>query len=196
MKHITQTRTHVKRGFSLIELLVALSIFVTISAVVLANHTQFNSSVLLHALAYDIALSIREAQVFGLSVRQFNTDFNIGYGVHFSGSESYIFFADQDKNGGYNDNQERIQNYILRQGHMIFQFCGVTAQNVRHCSRDTQNPLTHLDIVFIRPEPDAIISSNRDTGYSFGIIEITSPGGEMRTVEVASTGQISVKQSE
>ncbi len=47
----------------------------------LANHERFNSSILLDSLAYDIALSIREAQVYGLSVRGINADFQVGYGV-------------------------------------------------------------------------------------------------------------------
>ena len=87
------------RAFSLIELLVAVSIFVVISTVILANHSRFNSSVLLGALAYDLALSVREAQVFGTSVREFSSSFQVGYGVHFEiGSpQLFYFFADLEK---------------------------------------------------------------------------------------------------
>src|SRR3989344_6847475 len=76
------------RAFTLVELVVVLAIFTLISSVVLANHSRFNGSVLLGSLAYDIALSIREAQVYGLSVKQHTVagvgQFQIGYGIHFA----------------------------------------------------------------------------------------------------------------
>src|SRR3989344_3995148 len=84
---------HSLRGFSLIELLVVISIFSIISLVVLANHSRFNSSVLLGSLAYKIALSFRETQVYGLSVQGQSTNFQVGYGIHFSGGTTYTLFA-------------------------------------------------------------------------------------------------------
>ncbi len=185
---------HTPRGFSLIELLVALSILTVISTVVLANHTRFNNSVLLGSLAYDIGLSIREAQVYGLSVREYSADFQVGYGVHFSDPNTYLFFVDTNLNQKYDGEgvDAIVKSYSVSRGHQIVRFCGVTAAGVERCS-DSATPITYLDIVFTRPDPDAVMTSNEAGLYSRSIITVSSVTGDERSVEVASTGQISVK---
>lgn len=180
-------------GFSLIELMVSVGILAVISTVVLANHTQFNSSVLLGSLAYDIALSVREAQVYGLSVRSFSNEFQVGYGVRFSDAGSYAFFVDVNANREYDDGTDSIvRTYTLGRGHRVAQYCGITSSGVEYCS-DSASPITHLDVVFLRPEPDAVISSNEPGVYSAARIVVSAPSGATRTVEIASTGQISVQ---
>jgi prepilin-type N-terminal cleavage/methylation domain-containing protein len=181
------------KAFSLIELLVAVSIFLIISMVILANHSRFNSSVLLSSLAYDVALSIREAQVFGLSVRQFESGFQVGYGIRFNDPNSYVFFVDTNANKQYDDGVDSIvRSYTLGRGHTFLKFCGTNAIGVEKCS-DSASPITHLDVVFLRPDPDAAISSNEPGFYSSGRVLVTSGNGETRSVEVASTGQVSVE---
>lgn len=180
-----------QKGFSLIELMVAVSIFIIISTVVLANHSRFNSSVLLGSLAYDIALSIREAQVYGVSVREFESGFSVGYGIRFSSANSYALFVDTNDNQRYDDGTDTIlSTYSLERGHTIQRFCGTTSEGIEACS--DEGIIAHLDIVFVRPDPDAIITSDEAGIYSSGKIVVASPNGDTRTVEVASTGQISV----
>ena len=181
-------------GFSLIELLVAMSVMTVITTVLIANHARFNSSVLLGSLAYDIALSVREAQVFGLSVREFGSDFGVGYGVRFSDAGDFFLFVDVDQNQAYDDGTDSIvETYTLSRGHFISEFCGYNSSGTPFCSTDA-TPITHLDIVFNRPNPDAIISSNEPGTYSWGSVNVQASNGEVRTVEIASTGQISVLQ--
>ena len=55
------------RGFTLIEFVIILSIFAIMAAIALANFKGFNNDVALNNLAQDIALTIRQAQVFGWS---------------------------------------------------------------------------------------------------------------------------------
>ncbi len=185
--------TKQSRGFSLIELIVAVSIFAFISTVVLANNNKFNSSVLLGSLAYDIALSVREAQVFGLSVRQFSDNFQVGYGVRFLPNSTYLFFVDTNTNQTYDVGTDAvIDTFSLSRGHTIQSFCGVTVGGTERCS-NSSTPISHLDVVFLRPNPDALISSNEPGIYSRGIITVASQGGETRTINIASTGQISVQ---
>lgn len=182
------------RAFSLIELIVAVGILATISTIVLANHTRFNGSVLLGSLAYDIGLSVREAQVFGVSVRQYDSEFQLGYGVRFADSRSYSLFADVNQNRQYDDADSIIRSYSLQRGFVISEFCGYTAEGMADCSTDVSDPISHLSIVFLRPEPDAFMSSNEVGAiYSRSTITVESPGGDTRTVEVASTGQISIQ---
>jgi prepilin-type N-terminal cleavage/methylation domain-containing protein len=94
-----------KRGFSLIELLVVIGIFIIITSVILARQNKFSSDILLTDLAYQVAISIRQAQVYGLGVQAQSSNFDIGYGVHFDNvtpNTTYKLFADNDKNGVYN----------------------------------------------------------------------------------------------
>ena len=58
-----------KAGFTLIELLVSIAIFIIITSVAVWNNSQFNSTILLTDLGYEIALSVRQAQVYGITVK-------------------------------------------------------------------------------------------------------------------------------
>src|SRR3989344_3869307 len=75
------------RGFTLIELLVVLSIMLVITGVFLVRNQQFNSAILLRSLSYQVALSIRQAQVFGVGVKEDGAgtgNFSARDGVQFS----------------------------------------------------------------------------------------------------------------
>lgn len=182
------------RGFSLIELLVVTGIFAVITGVVLANNAQFNSSVLLGNAGYDIALSVRQAQVYGLSTQSYSGDFQLGYGVHFQGSTQYVLFADRNNDKRYDiEEDEVVQQYTLGRGHTILRFCGVKSDSTEECS-DGPAALTHLDIGFLRPNPDATVTGDSPTPYSTAKIVIQSRAEETRTITIQSTGQISVKR--
>lgn len=183
------------RGFSLIELLVVTGIFLVITGVVLANNAQFNSSVLLGNAAYDVALSIRQAQVYGLSTRSYSGEFRVGYGVHIEGTSSYLIFADLDENRNkrYDPGVDQVvQQVTLGRGHTILRFCGVQTDGTEDCS-DGVAALPHIDIGFLRPNPDATITGDGPTPYSSVKVVLQSRSGETRTVSVQSTGQISVR---
>ncbi len=182
------------RGFSLIELMVVTGIFTVITGVVLANNAQFNSSVLLGNAAYDIALSVRQAQVYGLSTQAYSGQFQLGYGIHIQGPTQYLLFADvdEDTNRRYDAGVDQIvELYTLGRGHTIKRFCGVTVNGTEECS-DTDAALTHLDISFLRPNPDATITGSSPSLYSSAQIVLESRSGETRTISIQSTGQISV----
>lgn len=89
-----------RRGFTLVELMVVLAIIATISAVVLTSQSSFNRTLVLANTAYDIALTFRSAETFGLSSRVRTgsgvVSPNAGYGLHFGAGSSGAFtlFAD------------------------------------------------------------------------------------------------------
>ena len=179
-------------GFSLIELLVVMGIFTVISSLILANHSRFNSSVLLNSLAYDMALSVRQAQVYGLSVRGSASGFQVGYGIHVTQGTSYVFFTDVNGNKRYDAGTDAIvQTYTVGQGYQVSRFCGVKSDGASECS-NASSPISSLDIVFFRPNPDAVMYSDVGGPYSSGTVTVAS-GAQTRTIVVASTGQISVQ---
>lgn len=185
----------------MIELVVTTGIMVTITTIVLVNHSAFGGNILVGALAYDVGLSIRQAQVFGLSVREFGTGtgtFDVGYGVHFDidNASSYQIFADIDKNKIFDVGDGTEEVFSIGRGFSIARICGTTLSSTERCS-NTDN-ISTLDITFIRPDPDAYIRIDGEaaTVYQSARIVVQSPQGKEREVTVESTGQISISQTQ
>jgi prepilin-type N-terminal cleavage/methylation domain-containing protein len=175
------------KGFTLVELLVSISIFTVITSVAIFNHSQFNGSVLLTNLSYEIALSVRQAQSYGISVRENSAqNFNSGYGVHFDTTVPTQYILFEDKTGGtpyvHDGSDIDIQTYTIEKGNKVAKVC---LDGVKPCSS------TSVDISFSRPNPDAYIYSG-GTNHGKAEICVTSPQGLVRKIIVESTGQISV----
>jgi type II secretory pathway pseudopilin PulG len=56
-------------GFTLVELIITIAIFVFMTALVMARYNDYYSGTIFKNLAYDIAITIREAQSYGISVK-------------------------------------------------------------------------------------------------------------------------------
>jgi prepilin-type N-terminal cleavage/methylation domain-containing protein len=86
-----RTLRHKQSGFTILELMVVVAVMAIMTGILVSNRRGFNQSILLTNLAYDVAISIREAQVSGISVKGFtetlnsvtSTSFDRGYGIHF-----------------------------------------------------------------------------------------------------------------
>ena len=194
------------KGFSLVEMLASIAIFTIITTVVLVGHSNFSGGLLIENLAYDIALSIRRAQVFGLSVREFgasDSEFDIGYGVHFDSANDdlYIFFADKQAPKyigyeiGYDDASENVEIMTLGKGNKILKICAILQDSVEKCSTDINGAITSLDIIFQRPNPEAIIKSNiQNDVYASAKVTIQSPKETTFDINTLITGQISVEK--
>ena len=190
------TSTSHLRGFSLIELLVVVAIFTLLSIVTIASNASFGERITLETLAYDVALSVRQAQVYGIAVQRFGssgTDFDRGYGMHFDvstgpSSATYELFADTLSGNGLYDDGELVAATTLRGGYRIVDLCVRPNGGSENCD------ISELNILFKRPEPDAYIRSE-DTSptYELGRITIESPSGDRADVVVELSGQISVQ---
>ena len=184
--------------------MVVSAVFLILSAVVLANHSRFGNLIILQNLAHDVALSIREAQVYGIAVRRCDpgsitancttgNQFSIGYGMHFAVNGNYVLFADTNTNGKF-DTGETVKVTTVAGGYSVTQLC---APSPTTCG------LLTLDVFFRRPEPDACI--NGTGGDTIGselectssiqraTITLRSPRGDQAVVVVEKSGQISVQ---
>lgn len=175
-------------------MLVVIGIMSLISGLMLVNNNRFGGVILLQNLAYDIALSIRQAQVYGTAVQRFNTSFDAAYGMHFqtnssgSGQAIYVLFADATiVNGLYDPTSELVQSTSIATGYQISQLCITPAGSSERCDIDS------LDISFQRPESDAYIRSSGVAGLGEeGEIHISSPRGDTKVISIHANGQISV----
>lgn len=203
--------TH-KGGFTLIELLVAISILLVLSTAMLANYNSMNTRLTLDTLAHQTAQWVRETQVLAMSVKQTTGGANAfpGYGLHFDRATptQFIFFADFDGDKNYtpipggkacSDAGVECQKIItLRQGNTISKLCMASALSTGaalDCGAYLSASI--VDIIFTRPDPDALIravdSINATIDVSNARITITTPTNYSRTVEVWTTGQVSVQ---
>lgn len=214
---IQKVRGHsLQGGFAIIELIVAISIFIVLTTTFLFNYNSFNKHVTLDTLAHQIAQWVRDAQVSAMSVKRSNSSLIPfpGYGLHFDMTtpNKFIYFADLNQDKKYepllpaekcgDPLVECKKEITMLQGSTIDSLCGEVsppespALTVK-CG-GTLSTSQLFDIVFTRPNPDAVIKGDLNgasfpTSYDRVDITVTSPFGYKRTVEVWTTGQITVQ---
>ena len=190
-------------GFTLVEMVVVVAIIIVVTSVVLLKQSKFSSDILVTNAAYEVALAIRQAQVYGISSKQIAGDNpNVGYGIYLSVPtsggvmDSFKIYSDTGLNPGSETNDypfsfttgnseyAEVDNPRLTQGQTIRRFC---ADGV--CSP----VLNTLNIGFIKPKPEALINKNGAASASKAIIVVQSAlGDKCRVVSISSIGQISV----
>ncbi len=210
------------KGFTLIELLVTITMFVIITGVVLVNSNKFDNTILLNNFVYDVALTIKQAQLYGVSVKENSQEtFRSVYGVLFdtslggvgSPTNFALFESSYDKNISefqiYSNLIDTIsqvdinktcstyypnciQKYTMRKGTYIKNIC---VGKDGECKTDLNGKLL---IMFKRPSPEPIIitliGENMTSDSTYAEITLSSAGGDTSSVVVNSVGQIYVKK--
>jgi len=195
------------KGFTIIELIVSIAIFAAMTALVIAKYGTFNQSTLVTNVAYDMALSVRTAQTYGLSVKSSNSSlnsFDAAYGIHFDSTPAnqnkFVFFADTDTppNGLYDSQpDEAITTYSLNQNTKITSICLGSV----YSSCNSNNIVTSLDVTFKRPNPDAIFCAKGNcqdqlNSQSIAFVTISSSDGSYKqVVYIRKNGEISVENN-
>lgn len=198
------------------ELLVVLAIIITITGVVLSSQSSFNRTLILANTTYDVALTLRDAETYGLGSRVTTSGAsNAGYGLHFQKSTPGIFtlFSDINSASGAADNchpvadsstpnarpgncvydaamSERVLDYTLGNGITVTNMCAFSS-GAWSCSSGS---VTSLDIVFSRPDSDPKMSVNGTYNSSFPVtaacLTLSSPQGGSKFVRVEMSGSI------
>lgn len=195
------TTSKLVSGFTLVELLVTLTIFSIMTGVVLVNQEKFNNTIFLSNLAHDIALTLRQAQSYGVNVREGSgsNPFEKSYGVSFdkgkNNNKNFILFYDidsdnkypEDEFGSCSEDSECIERYAIKSGNYISSICAGTGEGEDCISTN------YLDISFKRPNPDAIITSDTQTNSSYAKITVSASNGNTKSIIVRKTGQIYVE---
>ena len=199
------------------ELIIAMTIFLTLSSVMLADYNGMNSRITLDTNAHQMAQWVRQTQISAMSVKHTQSDASTfpGYGLHFDRATpgQFIFFADLVPGVGLSPNKrydpligmekcgdagvECEQIVKLPKGNSIEKLCSEMTPFVLGPDCDTFSNANDFDIIFTRPDPDAFIGGEYSTGNyatsSRAVIYLKSVKGYRRLVEVWVTGQVSVQ---
>jgi prepilin-type N-terminal cleavage/methylation domain-containing protein len=191
-----------RAGFTLIELLVSIAIVTMIMSMVLYNYGTFNDNLALSGGAQEVAIAIRQAQAYGLNVAESSVgsgQFTKAYGVFFDPTDNthYTIFVDSNTNKKYDvgngcgsGSTECVTQFVLRNN--------VTISTICDSASCPPAGVQNLNITFLRPNPDADIDFGNSGGLvggsqQTGKVILISPKGKTLTVDVESTGQISVQ---
>ncbi len=209
------------QGFTLVELLVVFFIMATIMAMILPDYFAYQENIDLNNIAHEVALSIREAQVygFGAKVDPGTFSFDYPYGIEFDTGDptSFKLFIDKTTNNGYidspstdpcNGSGECIQKYTLKNGFTISDICvaqlktGVLDYKCKSVMGSGVTDLKWLDITYMRPDPDArimaydgsrvVLNASSIDNQARGKIIISSESGKNAIVVVSLSGRVSV----
>lgn len=199
-----------KTGFTLVELLISIGIFLMMTAILVAKNSKFDDSITLTNASYDLALAIREAQSSALNVKGYvdvtglNTylDFTYGYGINIDisntpGKKNFKFFADSGSMGKYQGGDPLIKTYTLKRGNII--------DSISYTKNGSTCSAVGVDITFKRPLPEANFDFTtlggggggcNGNGKDVSSVEITLKSGSgeaTKKVIVNRMGQISVE---
>jgi len=189
-----------KKGFTLIELIVTVSVFVMLSLSVLGNYRSTTKSLSLNSLANLISSDIRRAQTYGIS--SLSTEDNNAYGVSFNMTypNAYMLFSDNNGNFRNNDNDRAtcsgdcVERMTIKSGSIISKLCVDMKKD--HLTSTTCTGVANLHIAFQRPDPEPkkITVFGETVIPSDAEIVVTSSDGLLtKTIVVWSTGLITVE---
>lgn len=198
----------VMKGFTLVELMVSVAIFVFMTALLVAKYGNFNSQTLLTNEAYDVALALRTAQTYGLSVKNVNGvgDYQNSYGMDFNtsytnspncttpNSQQFVLKSSPIGQGAVTCGLNTISTYNFKSGVSIQSMCIGSSLSCK--------PVDQLYIYFVRPYPDAHISAALPVfggywflsavGNKYARITIGTDSSNTRNISVYDNGQIAV----
>ena len=189
-----------QRGFSLIELMVAVGILILINTMIFAKYPEFSQKMALKRTSEEIALTARQAQAYALGIKRsasIGGDY-FGFGIHFdkslAKSKSLILFTDSgaipnkiydvgDGCGG--SSTECFQEFKIDTGDYV--------SNIETCDSGGCDIITgdKLDVVY--PRATSIATINNDDNVSYARVTIKSPKGEEKRIKIWRSGQISVE---
>jgi prepilin-type N-terminal cleavage/methylation domain-containing protein len=193
-----KNKKNTPKGFSLLEMMAVLGIFGIISSIVMFNYGKFTSETVLTNMAYEIALSIREAQIYGVSVRGGESvSFDAPYGIYIppttNNLNQYILFKDDNEDDNIDTSTclgslECVTPYTIQRNIFIESVKLKLGNSGGNCPEISDG----FSILFKRPNPEPFFSDNR----AISQVEIklrSRDNTAFRYVIIANNGQISVQ---
>jgi type II secretory pathway pseudopilin PulG len=173
------------RAFTLVELIVAVSIMITLLTITLSNRPDAITRLTLADQVASTDLMLRQAQLQGSSINSLGGTYG-GAGVYFdlATATKVILFKDVTEdsipsaigvgNGLYEQSSlESYEMLTLTRGNKIAKLCVSLSTSTPLCNTDNTPPVTNLTVSFNRPSTQANIYINNatDTKYALGCVE-------------------------
>ena len=187
-----------KKGFTLIELIVSISIMTIISTLVMANYKTGGKSAELNMAAQKIVTDIRRVQEFTMGMKEFDDGATIeypegGWGIRFSvnsgENDKYIIFADTD------NDKKRI---VVAENSQIINLPSDISFDAFDIDGNISRNFAY--ITFVAPDPDIFIGgANNENNSSLPTnnakqikITIKNKDGKTKDIVVNSFGLVEV----
>ena len=194
-------RRYEKNGFTLVELLVSISIIAMVSAIVLANLNYSGRKGRLNMAAEKLASDIRLVQDYALGLRGHNGVYpDGGWGIFMDqDADKYIIFADLNEDGEYNSagnefSQEiNFPQDIKVQGQYDgIDTLGAPFNNKRyfHIIFEPPDPTTHINALAALNDYTNVL--NEYDAQSVEIVLETVDSAYTKILDVNSSGLIDV----
>jgi len=187
-KNKSQFRTFDRSGFSLMEMVVVITIFIIITSIVMFNAPEFRERSSLELVAQEVAINIRGAQVYGIATRKVDGDYP-SFGIHIDISDPdnqrFLLFPVYDGQKVFVPGGDIVEEYTLPDGYIFSRLeAGGADYNI-------------ADIVFRRPRPEAeiYVGGSGDTPQSFLSVfvrSIKNPSNE-KEILISKNGNISTE---
>ena len=206
-------------GFTVIEMIVVISIFSILAGAVLFNYKDFNNATDFSSAAQDIALVVRKAQTesiagkyptIGQTQNPVDASWKPSYGVYFENNNKMIYYFDRNNDGKYTSygnncleqNSECLEEITLGKNRTFPKLCSYvdTTGAGQDCT------LSNLSVTFKRPFPDAVVRHTYNandigsvpiipTGPATVVIGDPAVNPGVYGVTVSTLGQISVMRN-
>lgn len=202
------------QGFSLLEFVVVMVIFAIMSSVSIFNYNAYRNRIEYTNLAQDIALTIRQAQVYGLSgsdrrVGSSSINPNILFGSIIvditedrsvrgvainPSTKTLILFEDANRNRIFDSSEQIIDQRTVINNSVNMSICFSSVSIIGNACEEELTFNDNFYITFTRPYPEPSIRYN-GTNYSQVAIILKDSSGQPRMkIEVTPSGQIVTKK--
>jgi prepilin-type N-terminal cleavage/methylation domain-containing protein len=211
-----------KKGFSAVELIVVIGIFALMTTISIFDYNGYITKIETTDLAQDIALTVRQAQVYGISAssnliageRFYDDDVEDNFFDVSSGTvkditqdrsirgvsllfeeKKIIIFEDINRNNFYDSTTDRV----IDERTITYNNTGFVSFRMCDANNSCEDKDGRVDITFERPYPDAVIyqmpqpdSTSGAVKYSSIIIKVGTDEMQ-RNIEINYIGNIAVK---